>query len=114
MYGHLKRKRTIRNLWFFNCACSRCQDPCENNSFLSAVKCPECKNGYVLPINPMDIDLEWHCSSCGHKQSPESIQENVDGCFNKIFEVNDGDVETYEELLKDFLQRLHPNHFIGK
>ena len=74
MYGHLKRKFIIKDFWFFDCACSRCQDPSELGSFMSAMKCTDCNNGNLLPMDPMDSDAQWLCSNCGHKQTAESIK----------------------------------------
>ena len=39
VHGNIKRKNAMRNNWMFDCTCSRCQDPTEMGSYLSAIKC---------------------------------------------------------------------------
>lgn len=116
MYGHLRRKFTIRDFWFFDCACPRCQDPTEMGSFMSALKCPDCENGNLLTINPMDSQAQWLCSNCQHKQSAESVQDYINYCDDILAENSENfEAETtkYEKLLLEFSQRLHPNHYIS-
>ena len=55
VYGHLHRKKTIKSFWFFDCACKRCQDPTELESYLSAVKCMKCSSGFLLPEDATKI-----------------------------------------------------------
>lgn len=49
----------------FLCSCERCQDPTENGTFLSAIKClsPTC-TGYILPIDPLKLTSAWICDVC--------------------------------------------------
>ena len=54
---------------------SRCQDPTELGSFMSALKCPDCESGYLLPIDSMDQESQWICSKCEHQQSSESVKK---------------------------------------
>ena len=53
----------------------RCQDPTELGSFMSALKCPDCESGYLLPIDSMDPESQWICSKCEHQQSSESVKK---------------------------------------
>ena len=59
LQGHLKRRRQISEVWFFDCSCIRCCDPTENGSLASAVICPKCKAGVILPIDSLDIHSMW-------------------------------------------------------
>lgn len=114
MYGHLKRKFTIRDFWNFDCNCARCQDPSELGSLMSAMKCPDCESGDLLTTNPMDLQASWLCSKCGHKQSAESVQDFFDSCDDTLMDTLEIDTEKYERVLQEFLQRLHPNNYFGR
>ena len=51
----------------FVCQCPRCLDPSENGANLAALKCPACKVGTVLPIQPLDLGTNLKCGSCGEE-----------------------------------------------
>ena len=112
MYGHLKRKGTIKNFWYFDCQCPRCQDPTELNSYMSAMKCSDCEHGNLLPLDSMDSESEWKCEKCNHRQSSESIKDYIDYCDDILSNANFS-ITSYEKMLQEFSQRLHPNHYIG-
>ena len=117
MYGHLKRKGTIKNFWFFDCNCPRCRDPTELDSYMSAMKCSDCENGNLLPLNPMEIETcQWSCDQCQHQQSSESIKDYVGNCDESLSDPNGNTltIARYEKMLQEFSQRLHPNHYLGK
>ena len=114
LYGHFKRKKTIRSNWFFDCACSRCLDPTELNSMYSAMKCSDCIDAsYMVPENPMDLKSDWKCKQCNVKQSAKMVEDYVEDCELLIANTSEHDVEKYEKLLQEFTQRLHPDHNIG-
>ena len=53
---------------------------------MSALKCPDCESGYLLPIDSMDPESQWICSKCEHQQSSESVKKlkmytNTLGCI---------------------------------
>ena len=37
------RRKKLKESWYFDCLCQRCQDPSENGSFLGGVTCLKCK-----------------------------------------------------------------------
>ena len=81
---------------------------------ISALKCLECKNGYIIPIDPMDLESNWKCRDCDFQQSAQTVEEivhNYDCIYNNA--TSENDLELYEEMLKDFNQNLHPNHHIS-
>ena len=80
---------------------------------MSAMKCPDCDSGFILPINSMDLESEWLCSKCQHQQSSESVQDYINYCEERLSDASMTDVENYEKLLQEFLHRLHPHHYIG-
>ena len=115
MYGNQKRKKNIRNTWYFDCQCIRCIDDTELNTFISAIKCFMCQNGFCTPENSSDLDSDWICLECKQIQSNKEAKSVLDFCFEKLFEYNnEPDVMKYETLLKILLEKLHPNHYISK
>merc|ERR1712156_245084 len=96
----------------FDCTCSRCQDPTEMGSYLSAIKCFKgCEDGFLLPIDPMNLNSNWHCSICSQENSVDSINETINECFDILYS-SKWTLEDCEILLPQLLQKLHPNHNI--
>ena len=59
------------------CSCSRCRDPTEFGSYLSALVCEKCdlkKCSAILPHDPLDQDSYWHCTNV-HKST--KIESNL-------------------------------------
>jgi hypothetical protein len=63
MLGTPDRRRQLKDQFYFDCSCHRCADPTELGTFFSALKCPECKPGYLLPVNPLDYTTSWKCNN---------------------------------------------------
>ena len=49
VYGLHKRKLDLANEWYFDCSCARCSDVTEFGTFVSALKCSNCREGLILP-----------------------------------------------------------------
>ena len=73
------RRQKLRDGWYFECRCARCRDPSELGLLTSATACVRCfgtsgggdqeadVRGVVLPLQPLDPQAEWRCTTCGHK-----------------------------------------------
>lgn len=59
----LKRRKHLQETKFFSCCCRRCKDPTELRTYAGAMKCSLCRDGLVLPTNPLDNDADWKCIS---------------------------------------------------
>jgi len=104
----------------FICKCKRCLDPTELGTYLSALKCQQCPEGYLLSENPTDSFSDWRCTSCGKQINDIEASEIIDEAesvvgFPKknVLTEPDDDVD----LLKDYISTfsgaiLHPNHYI--
>ncbi len=75
LYGTLKRIVLIEEIAHFQCKCARCRDRTELDTFISAVKCWNCENDYLLPEEPTDVQSQWKClnSLCGHAENVTKI-----------------------------------------
>ena len=80
---------------------------------LSAMKCSDCENGNLLPVNAMDLESNWKCFNCDHQQSAQSVEDYINYCDDILYDTFENDVEKYEKLIQEFTQRLHPDHYIG-
>jgi hypothetical protein len=113
--GTLQRQEFIRDSKFFNCDCSRCKDPTELGTYLSAVKCTKCPNGYLLSQNPLVYYSAWNCCNCSNSMSAAIIQE-LNTTFLRELDtveahVNDSSILQLESLLQKYSGTvLHPNH----
>ena len=105
--------RSLKSNWKFVCQCRRCEDPTENQSFLSGVKCWRCqKTGFLLPksTNP---DSKWFCSQCEiifDYQEVKLIITGVEENMKKLSLLQS--VDDWEELLNFAQKSLHPSHFL--
>ena len=81
---------------------------------LSAMKCSDCENGNLLPVNAMDLESNWKCFNCDHQQSAQSVEDYINYCDDILYDTFENDVEKYEKLIQEFTQRLHPDHYIGR
>ena len=61
--GNFKRRKKIRDEWYFDCECRRCSDPTECGSYVSALKCDSCTSGNVLPIDSLEYNSKWKCTT---------------------------------------------------
>ena len=106
----------------FICKCRRCVDPTELGTFLSAIKCPKCRHGNLLPSKPVDISdhAVWRCGSCGAGDVQRTIADLVDDIQyeinDKIESITDEKgaeaMEELEEVYEKFCgDILHENHF---
>ena len=64
LLGTHKRRRRLKAEWYFECSCSRCVDPTECGTMVSAIICEACEEGFLLPRDPLDCYSDWPCSSC--------------------------------------------------
>ena len=56
-YGTPYRRADLKGTWSFDCVCSRCQDPTEYGTYVSAMICDACKFGHILPMQPTNYQV---------------------------------------------------------
>ena len=83
MQGRTKRRKKLREKWFFDCLCKRCSDPTELGSHVSTLKCSNnsCL-GFVVPKSGQAEDQM--CSKCGLVMSPDTIEKIENEAAKKI------------------------------
>ena len=83
MQGRTKRRKKLREKWFFDCLCKRCSDPTELGSHVSTLKCSNnsCL-GFVVPKSGHAEDQM--CLKCGLVMSPDTIEQIENDAAKKI------------------------------
>ena len=98
---------------FFQCGCKRCCEPTELGTYSSALKCPKCEKGNVVPTDTKDTNANWSCEACNEKIHPDKIAQ-VTRAVKDAGDKLDADpkIEEFEKFLKKYASVLHPNHVI--
>ncbi|KAH8285009.1 hypothetical protein KR054_003933 [Drosophila jambulina] len=117
LWGTQMRQHHLRMTKHFTCHCTRCTDPTEYGSYVSALACLGDVNktcgGTHLPVNPVEEDTQWKCDSCPMIVDAAYVSElqthmtdQVEGMLAGCPRANE-----VELLLARLSQMLHPNHF---
>ncbi|XP_046657363.1 SET domain-containing protein SmydA-8-like [Daphnia pulicaria] len=111
--GTKERRAVLRHSKLFECDCSRCSDPTECSTYLSALCCPKCTTGAVLPVRPLDeAETEWKCTRCPYNLTASVVNRVVDRLTQEFQAIGPNQVEKYEGFLKRHASLVHPNHFL--
>lgn len=79
--GQPMRHSQMLEVWGFRCGCARCLSPDDLGTFNSAIKCGQCEQGYILPV---DKGLKFLCRECGAKTSVVEIRAIIDKGMDMI------------------------------
>ncbi|XP_035704184.1 SET domain-containing protein SmydA-8 isoform X2 [Folsomia candida] len=123
--GTLQRQVSNEDVAHFICTCSRCKDPTEFGTFISAVKCCNCGNGnkgdegFLLPLDPLVPESPWICNSksCDESQSVHKIVAQTYPIQQMFEATKRSGLERCDEIkeLKNILEVgkniFHPNHY---
>ncbi|ROT76478.1 Protein msta, isoform A [Penaeus vannamei] len=111
LWGTRARQDHIQQTRLLTCTCKRCQDPTELNTFFSALKCRRC-GGTVLPEKPLDDASPWLCRECSHEMTTEEVL-GTNLALGAAVEValTKPSITSLEALQKEWVQRVHPNHY---
>lgn len=100
LQGTLKRREHLQEGKFFWCSCERCRDPTEYGTYTSALRCPKCQNGMILPIEPLKQDASWQCKGCKYTVTGRSISMLVDRVQEELDSLEAHDIKGLEEFLE--------------
>ena len=109
MQGRTKRRKKLREKWFFDCLCKRCSDPTELGSHVSTLKCSNnsCL-GFVVPKSGHAEDQM--CSKCGLVMSPDTIEQIENDAAKKIQK----SLQVYSKLVVLQINLLNTFNEVGK
>ena len=105
---HNHRQEQILAGWYFQCWCERCSDPSDCSTSSSAVVCPVCRLGLVLPRSSQ----LWSCESqdCRQEFLPAHIEKVTSKLKLLLEKTPSKEPEKLENFLKIASKFLHPNH----
>ncbi|KAL1464972.1 hypothetical protein WDU94_004570, partial [Cyamophila willieti] len=101
------RRDILRKGKYFECSCVRCDDPSELGTYLSALRCPKCRKGYIL-----NDKEEWKCQDCGKKFNTKMIQTVLDVAQDYVEDASKVEQHALEILLNRLSTTFHTNHFL--
>ncbi|CAH0563607.1 unnamed protein product [Brassicogethes aeneus] len=113
-----KRREHLLDNKFFECNCSRCQDPAELGAYSSALYCPKCSKGLVLANNPLDFETSYSCTSktsgkcAGYTITNNSMKLLINRVSDEVDNINSNDVKAMEFFINKYRNVLHPYHYI--
>jgi len=115
MQPTLSRRGLLSRKWFFDCTCTRCEDPRECGTNLSSLLCPSTKcRGTMLPVSPLKRDTEYWCEECGYMKDMQEVEAVLQTAGKEVR--GTGGKEDPILHLEHFLYRysgiLHPGHSI--
>jgi len=109
--GRVKRRKKLREKWFFDCCCPRCSDPTEFGSHVSTLKCDnESCSGLVLPKSPEGEDQI--CSSCGYLITAKAIDKLENEAALDIQKSLDAPLHQMKALVKKWSLKFHERHYL--
>lgn len=118
LWGTQLRQQHLRLTKHFGCQCSRCLDPTEYGTYISALAClgdvNQTCSGTHLPVDPLDEKTQWKCNSCPMKVDAAYVTELQTHMTEQVEGLMSGcpSASQVELLLSRLSQMLHPNHFL--
>lgn len=92
--GTKERRALLRYSKFFECDCSRCADPTESSTYVSAFKCQQCPAGRVLPVNPLqEAETDWRCDLCSYRITAANVAKAVTKLKEEFEAIGPNDVD---------------------
>lgn len=112
LQGTLKRRQHLNECKFFWCLCARCSDITELGTYSSALICPKCHNGLILPTNALQQTAPWQCIKCKYTVTANSMLLLLDKIYGELDEIDAMDVQGFEAFLDKYRNVLHKNHYL--
>ena len=105
--GRIRRQKSLKDVWCFECGCALCRDPTEFGTFFSALRCPCCVDNFVLPV----ANSRWNCDQCNFEMTEDDVLK-IEADLEKLT-VNYGEPKAVDEALKCIEDQVHQNHHIA-
>ncbi|ALC45151.1 CG18136, partial [Drosophila busckii] len=97
----IQRRVHLKFVKCFDCACARCADPTELDSFAGAQLCVKCKVGKVISMNPLQNNANWQCQLCNLKVNAKQYLAK-DAALQSELEALD---KSQPSVFEDFIYR---------
>ncbi|KAF5286976.1 hypothetical protein FQR65_LT12374 [Abscondita terminalis] len=117
LWGTQARREHLKETKYFYCKCSRCKDPTELGTYLSALRCigidGKACGGIQLPLEPCNDRTEWACDKCDIKLTNDEVAFLVNKIGEEVdyVQLSNPTVKEMRDLLEKILNFLHPHHY---
>ncbi|XP_034834400.1 SET domain-containing protein SmydA-8-like isoform X2 [Maniola hyperantus] len=111
LQGTLRRREHLRLSKFFECACKRCSDPTELDTYASAFLCPRC-SGRVLSSAPLTAAAPWRCEHCPYEMPATAVQILIKKLTDEFEQIDANDVQGFENFLTKYRNVLQDSHYL--
>lgn len=103
------RQQDLKDVYYFSCRCTRCEDPSELNTYFSSPKCSKCAEGYV--VRTRQDGNSWRCTMCDHEKPFKEILQHSKDLLELINhkKINPKHLKLF---LKGLTDKCHKKHFI--
>lgn len=112
MWNTISRRNHLKAVKHFWCQCDRCSDPRELGTLMSALKCPNCRQGLLLGLNPLEKNAPWKCSNqdCGLISTGNAGQthEFIRSELRQLVANARSDPELLEVFVRKYSAKIHP------
>ncbi|XP_023332459.1 histone-lysine N-methyltransferase ASHR1 [Eurytemora carolleeae] len=106
------RREKLKERWFFECSCPRCNSSTDLQAFTSGVKCTKCTN-YQVPVYPLQFKSKYRCLGCQEEISCDNVNKLVASLEPLVQALNVFQMpgtDTEESLIRTLEEKLHPTH----
>jgi len=113
-WGRIARRKHLLLTKCFLCCCPRCLDPTECETFISAIKCPECEGNMIqeTQILSSELDADWHCDKCKHHMPHKKVVA-VEAMIGQMLRlINKNSTQHLEGAARKFNRLLTSGHYI--
>merc|ERR1719481_1329173 len=104
----------------FMCACTRCADPTEHGSYMSAVRCSRCAGfqdsvqtgelQHLVSENPLSGESSYRCEKCTNTQKASQIRTGNLTIATELKELNRSKLENLTGFLDKYEPSLGPTN----
>ncbi|CAH1119383.1 unnamed protein product [Phaedon cochleariae] len=117
LWGTPSRRHHLQESKLFWCACARCVDPTEFQTYFSALRCQDSScEGNLLPKSFIDNTTnekgpDWFCDRCPSVLSSYSVQDILERIGKDLADMPKGSVRECRSFVRTYSELLHKNHY---
>jgi hypothetical protein len=89
---------------------SRCSDPSELGTYVSAIRCSKCGEGRVVATAPLDDAAAWRCDACAHQMTSKQISWGNQALQQELEQLDKRGPHHLEAFLERYDKLLLPSN----
>ncbi|XP_035790859.1 SET domain-containing protein SmydA-8-like isoform X2 [Anopheles albimanus] len=109
LLGTLHRRLALKQSKHFECQCERCTDPTELGTSLSGFRCPKCRKGIVLSVQPCNPQSTLRCrqEKCGFSETAGAYAARCAQLQQQLLNLNRTEPSQYEAFIQQHQSTAH-------